>query len=167
MKEQNQSQTRENEAKANGNCASTLVFILERPSQSLCPARRVCSWPACYAAAVSRNVTNTFLENNQHNQIKFGSVENNIIPTTPDSLANSSNPYPNQLSNLNMLQCTYWNWTSHYPWKRDVLTWLSITHELIRVRWFRTKEQSNPQPHTTYSKQTQFDRVDKDSIKRP
>ena len=42
-------------------------------------------------------------ENNLHNRIKFSFVENNIIRTTPDSPANSINPYPNQLSNLNML----------------------------------------------------------------
>jgi len=59
--EQNQSQTRENETKANDNCASTLLALVpELPTQSLCSARRVCSWPARYAAAAPRNVTNTF-----------------------------------------------------------------------------------------------------------
>jgi len=58
---QNQSQTREHETKANDNCASTLLALVpELPTQSLCSARRVCSWPARYAAAASKNVTNTF-----------------------------------------------------------------------------------------------------------
>ena len=59
--EQNQSQTRENETKPNDNCASTLIALVpELLSQSLCSARRVCSWPTHYASIAPRNITNIF-----------------------------------------------------------------------------------------------------------